>query len=61
MVNLNLDDVFKYSTLFWTLPLRVKSLKETLMDTGKFDSTSGEAVNSAEKVPVIMNDDENAR
>ena len=41
--------------------LRVKSLKETLMDTGELelDSTSGEADNSEGKVPVIMNDDEN--
>ena len=60
MVNLNLDMSLNI-LFFWTLPLRVKSLKETLMDMGKFDSTSGEAVNSAGKVPVIMNDDENAR
>ena len=60
MVNLNLDDVFKYSTLFQTLPLRVKSLKETIMDMGEFDSTSGEAANSEGKVPVVMNDDEHA-
>ena len=40
--------------------LRVKSLKETLMDTGELDSTSGEAANSEGKVQVIMNDDENA-
>ena len=45
---------------FWTLPLRVKSLKETFMDMGEFDSTSGEAANSEGKVPAIMNDDENA-
>ena len=40
--------------------LRVKSLKETLMDKGELNSTSREAANSEGKVPVIMNDDENA-
>ena len=40
--------------------LTAKSLKETLMDTGELDSTSGEAANSEGKVPLIMNDDENA-
>ena len=40
--------------------LRVKSLKETMMDAGELDSTSGKAAISEGKVPVIMNDDENA-
>ena len=30
------------------------------MDTGELDNTSGEAAHSEGKVPVIMNDDENA-
>jgi len=30
------------------------------MDTGELDSTGGEAANSEVKVPMIMNDDENA-
>ena len=40
--------------------LRVKSLKETLMDTGELDSTIREADNCEGNVPVIINDDENA-
>ena len=56
----NIDDRLLDKIFLKHPELRVKSLKETLMDTGELDSTSGEAANSEGKVPVIMNDDENA-